>query len=181
MRCRHLRLVSFSTLFWMFPSLVSVRDMRCDGFFAISFGGNGLVLETPSEAMPNEARLAECAQEAHKELATTPSTSFVQQPRTPLSSISRHDILEWVIEVSYSQKRSDLQRLADDYILGSDGQHSSRDRHRYSATMISVRLCPHGGLNSRSMMQARKSLWLCRPVQSGMLFLVDDFASAYRF
>jgi hypothetical protein len=26
-----------------------------------------------------------------------------------------------VIEVSYSQKRRDLQRLADDYILGSDG------------------------------------------------------------
>ena len=26
-----------------------------------------------------------------------------------------------VIEVSYSQKRKDLPRLADDYILGSDG------------------------------------------------------------
>src|SRR5271155_5127105 len=39
------------------PIPISICDVRFNDFFAISFGGNGLVLKTPRKTVPNQAHL----------------------------------------------------------------------------------------------------------------------------
>jgi hypothetical protein len=72
----------------------------------------------------SRSRSAEFAQEVEAGGSATIDFADSEYGRHDPDAQFRHSRAQYpgvVIEVSYSQKRRDLARLADDYILGSDG------------------------------------------------------------